>query len=143
MKTSLKTTVITISIIVVILIALIITLYFVGRKQGKKSATEGTKGKLPNETDWGQTLTEVENQDIKRITKALYEDMKGWNITGHDKTIYEEYLTVDDRTFVGVANYFADQYGESLASWINDEAFTFHNVTDSILSRLASYGIMP
>ncbi len=143
MKSSLKTTLIISSVIVIILVALIVILYYVGRKQGRKAATEGTKGKLPNETDWGKTLTEVENQDIKRITKALYEDMKGWNIAGHNKAIYEEYLTVDDRTFVGVANYFADQYGASLATWIDDEAFTFHNVTDSILSRLASYSIMP
>ena len=143
MKTSHKVTIIVTSIIIVILVSLIVTLYYVGRKQGKKAATEGTKGKLPNETDWGKTLTEVENQDIKRITIALHEDMKGWNIAGHDKTIYEEYLTVDDRTFVGVANYFADQYGASLATWIDNEAFTFHNLTDSILSRLASFGIMP
>ena len=141
MKTSLKTTVITISIIIVILIALIITLYFVGRKQGKKAATEGNRGKLPQETDWGQTLTEVENSDIKRLTLAIYDDLKGWNILGHNRLVYKEYLLADDRTFVGVANYFADQYGENLAKWIDDDKFTFSEITDAILARLAKHGI--
>lgn len=146
MKTSLKTTVITISIIVVILIALIITLYFVGRKQGKKAATEGNKGKLPQETDWGNTLTDVEGAEIKRIAEALYADMKGVNMFTRNSSIYYEYNRSSDRVFVGVANYFADQYGESLAKWMDDESYSWlsfelQGVVDSILARLATHGI--
>lgn len=146
MKTSLKTTVVTVSIIVVILIALIITLYFVGRKQGKKAATEGNKGELPQETDWGKSLTDVESSDIKRIAEALHKDMKGISLFTRNEAIYYEYINSTDRVFVGVANYFADQYGESLAKWIDEEYFSsvsiqLQGVADAILERLAKHGI--
>ena len=101
---------------------------------------------MPQETDWGQTLTDVESSDIKRIADALYADMKGLNVIERNSNIYVEYAQTDDRIFVGVANYFADQHGESLASWIKGEVFSWYSwelqgVADTILNRLATHGI--
>lgn len=146
MKSSLKTTLIISSIAVVIFITLIITLYFVGRKQGKKSVTDGNRGKLPKETDWGNTLSETESVDIKRIAEALHADMKGISMFKRNEAIYYEYCNCSDRVFIGVANYFADQYGASLAKWIDDEyfsavSFQLQGVADAILIRLAKHGI--
>ena len=98
---------------------------------------------LPKDTNWGRTLTEVESSDVVRIADAMYSDMSGWNIWGHNKSIYQEYSMTTDKVFVGVANYFAEKYGdgENLAQWIKDEAFAFSSLTDSIISRLQKFGI--
>lgn len=99
---------------------------------------------LPQDTDWGRTLTDVEAANVVRIADALYDDMSGWNIFGHNRTIYQEYNNSSDKVFVGVANYFAEKYGdgENLAKWIKDEAFAFSALTDSIINRLATFGII-
>ena len=99
--------------------------------------------KMPKDTDWGRELTDVESEKVVRIADALYNDMSGWNIMGHNKYIYQEYNSVSDKVFVGVANYFAEKYGkgDNLAKWIKDEAFAWSSLTDSIINRLATFGI--
>ena len=98
---------------------------------------------LPKDTNWGRALTDVEEAQVIRLADALYSDMNGWNIFGHERSIYQEYAMTTDKVFVATANYFASKYGngENLAQWLKDESFAFSSLTDSIISRLQKFGI--
>lgn len=131
-------------------VVVIIIVYFVGKKQGKQLSSSGNKGLLPSQTDYGQSLTQLETQEIIRHADALYKDMNGLNLLPRDASVYTEYLASSDRVFVGTANYFYDNYGrgENLAQWIDSEAYWFTNsnlkeTINSIQGRLAKFGILP
>ena len=130
------------AVVLVVLMVLIIVIVVLARK--KKSETVP----LPSETDWGRALTESESATIKRIADGLYNDMKGLNVFKRNYDIYVEYNNTNDRIFVGVANYFAQTYGngESLAQWMKDEAYSWTSyqtdgLADAIIARLAQHGI--
>ena len=132
------------------IVVVIIIVYFVGKKQGKQLSSSGNKGLLPSQTDYGQSLTQLETQEIIRHADALYKDMNGLNLLPRDASVYTEYLASSDRVFVGTANYFYDNYGrgENLAQWIDSEAYWFTNsnlkeTINSIQGRLAKFGILP
>lgn len=140
----------TIAVATAILVLLITIIYFIGRKAGKNLTASGNKGLMPSQTDYGKTLSETESQQVIKHANALYNDMKGLNFWKRDAKIYTEYLASSDRVFVGTANYFYDNFGngDNLAKWIKGEAYWFTNLdlndtTDSILSRLARFGIVP
>ncbi len=129
------------ALLLVIAILVIVIVVLVRRK--KSSTTT-----LPAETDWGRSLSNDESATIKRIADALYKDMKGLNLFSRDTAIYTEYNDVNDRIFVGVANYFADVYGdgETLAEWLKSEnyswlSFECAGLVNGIISRLAKFGI--
>lgn len=129
-------------VVLVVLIVLIIVIVVLARK--KKASTIP----LPSETDWGRALTESESATIKRIADGLYNDMKGLNVFKRNYDIYVEYNNTNDKIFVGVANYFAQTYGngESLAQWMKDEAYSWTSyqtdgLADAIIARLAQHGI--
>lgn len=133
-----------------VVVVIIIIVYFVGKKQGKQLSSSGNKGLLPSQTDYGQSLTQLETQEIIRHADALYKDMNGLNLLPRDASVYTEYLASSDRVFVGTANYFYDNYGrgENLAQWIDSEAYWFTNsnlkeTINSIQGRLAKFGILP
>ena len=133
-----------------VVVVVIIIVYFVGKKQGKQLSSSGNKGLLPSQTDYGQSLTQLETQEIIRHADALYKDMNGLNLLPRDASVYTEYLATSDRVFVGTANYFYDNYGrgENLAQWIDSEAYWFTNsnlkeTINSIQGRLAKFGILP
>lgn len=133
-----------------VIVVIIIIVYFVGKKQGKQLSSSGNKGLLPSQTDYGQSLTQLETQEIIRHADALYKDMNGLNLLPRDASVYTEYLASSDRVFVGTANYFYDNYGrgENLAQWIDSEAYWFTNsnlkeTINSIQGRLAKFGILP
>ena len=133
-----------------VVVVIIIIVYFVGKKQGKQLSTSGNKGLLPSQTDYGQSLTQLETQEIIRHADALYKDLNGLNLLPRDASVYTEYLASSDRVFVGTANYFYDNYGrgENLAQWIDSEAYWFTNsnlkeTINSIQGRLAKFGILP
>lgn len=130
------------AVVLVVLMVLIIVIVVLARK--KKIDTVP----LPSETDWGRTLTESESTTIKRIADGLYNDMKGLNVFKRNYDIYVEYNNTNDKIFVGVANYFAQAYGngESLAQWMKDEAYSWTSyqtdgLADAIIARLAQHGI--
>ena len=130
------------AVVLVVLMVLIIVIVVLARK--KKSETVP----LPSETDWGRALTESESATIKRIADGLYNDMKGLNVFKRNYDIYVEYNSANDKIFVGVANYFAQTYGngESLAQWMKDEAYSWTSyqtdgLADAIIARLAQHGI--
>ncbi len=124
--------------VLLLIVVLVIVIVVIARKKKIE------KVPLPQETDWGRVLTDVEQAQVVRLTDALYQDMKGWNIGGHDKAIYQEYSTTSDKVFVAVANYFGEKYGngESLAQWMYDEAYAWSALTDGILKRLAGFGFI-
>lgn len=133
-----------------VVVVVIIIVYFVGKKQGKQLSSSGNKGLLPSQTDYGQSLTQLETQEIIRHADALYKDMNGLNLLPRDASVYTEYLASSDRVFVGTANYFYDNYGrgDNLAQWIDSEAYWFTNsnlkeTINSIQGRLAKFGILP
>lgn len=133
-----------------VIVVVTIIVYFVGKKQGKQLSTSGNKGLLPSQTDYGQSLTQLETQEIIRHADALYKDMNGLNLLPRDASVYTEYLASSDRVFVGTANYFYDNYGrgDNLAQWIDSEAYWFTNsnlkeTINSIQGRLAKFGILP
>lgn len=135
---STKTIVLTLGTLIGLL-AIVLVIYFIV----KKSKDAGTV-LLPNETDWGKSLTDSQSDNVARIAKGLYEDINGFNGWGHTSSIYEEYAACDDVVFVGVANYFAERYGKgaNLAKWLDDEVFfSLTSTVDSIKSRLANFGI--
>lgn len=130
------------AVVLVVLMVLIIVIVVLARK--KKIETVP----LPSETDWGRALTESESATIKRIADGLYNDMKGLNVFKRNYDIYVEYNNTNDKIFVGVANYFAQTYGngESLAQWMKDEAYSWTSyqtdgLADAIIARLAQHGI--
>ena len=130
------------AVVLVILMVLIIVIVVLARK--KKIETVP----LPSETDWGRALTESESATIKRIADGLYNDMKGLNVFKRNYDIYVEYNNANDKIFVGVANYFAQTYGngESLAQWMKDEVYSWTSyqtdgLADAIIARLAQHGI--
>lgn len=130
------------AVVLVVLMVLIIVIVVLARK--KKSETVP----LPSETDWGRALTESESATIKRIADGLYNDMKGLNVFKRNYDIYVEYNNTNDKIFVGIANYFAQTYGngESLAQWMKDEAYSWTSyqtdgLADAIIARLAQHGI--
>ena len=133
------------SVLLAVVSIIAIIVYFIVRKNKKTTTTV----QLPNQTDWGQSLTADESNDIKRIADELYNDLKGINfIWMRNPKIYQEYSTVSDRVFIGVANYFAEHYGngESLTQWLKDESFSTYTyqlkgITDSIIKRLEQNGI--
>ena len=130
------------AVVLVVLMVLIIVIVVLARK--KKSETVP----LPSETDWGRALTESESATIKRIADGLYNDMKGLNVFKRNYDIYVEYNNTNDKIFVGIANYFAQTYGngENLAQWMKDEAYSWTSfqtdgLADAIITRLAQHGI--
>ena len=130
------------AVVLVVLMVLIIVIVVLARK--KKIETVP----LPSETDWGRALTESESATIKRIADGLYNDMKGLNVFKRNYDIYVEYNNANDKIFIGVANYFAQTYGngESLAQWMKDEAYSWTSyqtdgLADAIIARLAQHGI--
>lgn len=131
------------SVFVAVILAMVIAIIIL-RKRNAASAP----AVLPSETDWGKTLTEAESSTVKRIADALYNDLKGVGWT-RNNNIYIEYSQVSDRIFVGVANYFAEQYGkgESLYEWIDSEWWLMtgtmktSGTVDAIKMRLLSFNL--
>ena len=146
MNQSIKTSL----IVMAVLLVMGLSAFFVGKYIGKKAEETGNKGKVPGETDWGSALTKAESDAAQQHAKALYADMKGWNLWKRDIKIYSNYLATSDRVFVATANYFVDNYGkgENLAQWIDSENFFVTNLKDaadvaeSIIERLGKFGII-
>ena len=130
------------AVLITVIAVLIIVIVVLNRKRKVETAV------LPQETDWGKTLSESESTTIERISKGLYDEMKGLNWFSRNKAIYDEYNATSDRIFVGVANYFAQTYGngENLAQWMKSEVYSWSSfqtdgVAQAIINRLAQHGI--
>lgn len=130
------------AVVLALIVALVVVIIILSRRKKAQTVV------LPQQTDWGKTLTNEESATVKRIADALYDDMKGLNIFSRNEAIYTEYNNTNDRIFVAVANYFAEVYGkgETLAQWIKSEMYSWSSfktsgLADGIIARLASLGI--
>ncbi|GEM_PF-2897744 len=140
----------TVIILVVVLTIIGLSTFFIGRYLGKKSEADENKGKTPDTTDWGKSLTKEESEAAQNHAKALYNDMKGWFMATHNPDVYTDYLATSDRVFVATANYFKDNYGdgENLAQWVDGEHFFWSDfyktseVVAKIIKRLEKFGII-
>jgi hypothetical protein len=130
------------AVIMLIITVLVCVIIILSRKKQAETIP------LPAETDWGKALSDSESATIKRIADALHDDMNGLNLFNRNHAIYVEYNNTSDRIFVGVANYFAQVYGngETLAQWIKGEGYSWlsfqtEGVADAIIARLSQNGI--
>lgn len=129
------------AVLAVVIVLVVVIVVLVRRRKAETAV-------LPQETDWGKTLTDTESANIKRIADALYKDLKGiaWL---RNSDLYVEYAQTSDRVFVGVANYFAQTYGngESLYQWLDSEWWWLSGtritdgLIDSIKMRLKSFNL--
>lgn len=130
------------SVVLLVITILIVVIVILVRKHKQKTVP------LPEETSWGKSLSPSQSEAIQRIAKGLYDDMEGPNILTRNEDIYLEYNATDGVVFVGVANYFAEKYGngENLAQWIDSEWYglsspTCKAIISAIMKRLEQYGI--
>lgn len=81
---------------------------------------------IPND-DPANPLTDAEKETTRRISAALYDDLKGlsWNFLWRKADNLKEYLQQSDRVFVAVYNYFNMYYGkgQTLKNWLKDDLF--------------------
>ncbi len=117
-----------------IVIAIILVIYFSGKKAGKQKAEgEGKNQPLPNQTDWGKSLTEPESKEIRRIALALKNSMEGINWFGHSAKPYNDFLLLDDRFFIAVYNDFADISKGNLREWLKGETYTWNDPAGKVV----------
>lgn len=130
------------SVLLLVIIVLVVVIVVIVRKRKQQAAA------LPENTDWGKGLSASESETIQRIAKGLYDEMKGIQFWSRNIEIYREYAATSDRIFVGVANHFADKYGngENLAQWMDSEAYGWtsietRGIVTGIMQRLEKFGI--
>lgn len=112
--------------IVIYVILGIVIVYFVGKWSGK---FVNKPNKLPSDTDWGAALTESEGQEVRRLSRALHDDMDSYLVSAglrpRDNQAYIDLAKMNDKLFTAVYNDFNDQYlveeNGTLKDWINDE----------------------
>ena len=108
-----------------------IAIYIIYRVGQSKGTFKGNK--LPKETDWGAALTEVQSENIRRISQRLFRDMDSYYVSvglkDRDVEVYKQLLALDGNEFKGVYNDFGDLYFNknkgTLYKWIYDESFTY------------------
>jgi len=104
-------------------VLLIAALVYYAYKQGKKQTTIAP---LPeNDNPTGQTGETNENLAI--LATQLYDEMSGFNWSGHDVEPYKKAVLLSDIDFVRLYNIFNTKYqstsGETLTGWFNSETF--------------------
>jgi hypothetical protein len=131
-----------------ILIAIYI-IYKIGKSKGTSAPS-----KLPNETSWGQDLTQTEATNIRRLVERLHRDMTDyWVSSGfkdRDVEAYMQWLQLNDKEFVAVSNDFNDLYYDegdgNLYQWLFDESFTLTagasgDLRETLLQRMEKHNL--
>jgi hypothetical protein len=113
MKFFLKYKVILISAVVVI--AIVLTIYFVGKKAGKRAADNPWQAPLPN--DSGNNGVAIDAAKVRSIADDLYTDLKkiDWLIMwdNRDFNVYEQWDSLSDAGFVAVYNDFNARFSSN------------------------------
>ena len=122
-----------------VLLFLVILSYIFYRKGKKQVTLQSLPGELPGNPGSGN-VTGASNDEIKRIANALYADMKGFNLTGHNYEPYNQAVLLNDTDLIKLYNTYNKLYqvesGETLTQWIANEQYTYPEVPGIILSRL-------
>lgn len=149
MKLTTKQILITIAVITVILIAVGLWFYSKGKKQttikepplDNPILNDGTNG-----TGVINNPNSVSSSEITAISNDLFEDMSGFNWSGHNVEPYQRLSALSDTDFVNVYNVFNNAYqsqsGATLKQWIEAESYAFNDVTDSIKERMGRLNLM-
>lgn len=129
--------------LVVLLILAAISFYFY--KQGKKTVTiQSLPGELPGNPGSGNQGG-ASNDELKLLVEALYKDMKGFNLGGHDYTPYNQANGLDDRDLVKLYNAFNTLYqkdsGQTLTEWMNNESYYYQTSPGLLLQRFAKLNL--
>lgn len=108
-------------------------IYFAYR-QGKKQTTQAQLPPNDNQTNpQTNTPSGASTAELTRIAGSLWDDMSGWNLTGHKPEAYAEALTLSDYDFVRLYNIWNSIYqsrnGETLTQMFDGETYIFFGET--------------
>lgn len=124
--------------IVVLIILVALGLYFY--KQGSKKTTlQYLPGELPGNPSSGNTVG-ASNDELKRLANAIYQDIDGYNILGHNNDPYNSAILLNDTDLIKLYNVYNALYqsenNETLTQALINEKFWENDVTDSLIARL-------
>jgi len=120
--------------------------YFVGK------LTKLNQNRLPSDGE-DRDFTPEEKVRIQNLAKALYNDMEGVNIMGHENALYQELISMSDKFFVAVTNDFnfyiasinKNKESKTLREWIEGESpysdSSFKGLRAAILTRFQRLNI--
>lgn len=130
----------------VVLVSVAIYFYKKGKKQVSVQVLPYDVAGEPTGTGQPGTGNGISNNQIKVLVQKLYDDMSGFNWSGHDQAPYQEMSTLSDTDFVRVYNLFNTLYQkeseQTLREWIDNEKYAFSFLTDSILQRMAKLNLV-
>jgi len=132
-----------IAIGVLVLLA-VLSFYFYRR--GKKQVTiQVAPGELPGNPGSG-TQYGASNDEIKTIARELFEDMDGYNWSGHNMAPYNRALLLNDSDLVKLYNTFNTLHqtdsGQTLTAWIDNEKYFDNEIPDALLTRFAKLNLI-
>lgn len=132
-------------IIAVLVVVVAIAIFFY--RKGKKTVTIQTlPNDLPGEPSGSGSAVGTSNNEIKLIANALYEDMSGFNYSGHDYEPYNRAIVLSDTDLVRLYNTFNTLYQteskETLKQWILNENYYYSDVPNSLLARFAKLNLI-
>lgn len=122
--------------IIVILVLVLFGWYFY--KQGKKkNSIQYAPNDLPGDTGAKGTAS---NSEIKDVAIGIYNDIDGFNLTGHNNIPYDRAILFSDTDVVKLYNAFNTMYqnelGETLTQALIGEKFWENKAPDTLILRL-------
>lgn len=119
--------------------------YYYYRKGKNTVSIQALPNDLPGNQGAASGSGGASNDEIKRVVNALYNDMNGWNITGHNYEPYQTALTFSDTDIVKLYNAFNTLYQQdskqTLAQWIESEEYVYYDIPDALLARFAKLNL--
>lgn len=110
--------------VVVLLIAIGIAVWFYF--QGKQKGSEQTNLNLSSPLDSQGNAPSASDAEIRQLAQQLYEDMDGLNVFGHDETVWNNFMALNDADIIKLNNRFNSEYqaesGESFVEWVDNES---------------------
>jgi len=133
----------------IIVLVILLAVYFKGRAAGlltKPKQIDIPKDIIGGESGGNTPTGGIETgAEIRSVATALFDDMSGFNWSGHDMTPYKRLLALSNSGFVAVYNDFNTRYyglGEgTLKEWLMNESFRDNLVTDVIIPRMQTLNL--
>jgi hypothetical protein len=119
-------------------VLLIAALIYYAYKQGKKQTTISPLPENDNPTGGiGET-----NENLSTLATNLYDEMSGFNWSGHDSTPYKKAVLLSDIDFVRLYNIFNIKYQgtseQTLTGWFDSETFFVLGSADNSIYKTFS-----
>lgn len=135
--------------ILLTLLILGLIVYHFGKKAGGINLSTPVIDNPGNPSN--NTTPSVSNIDINSLATALYEDMKGANLFGHNTNTWSALIILSDTDFVRTYNQFDTQYqkdsGQTMKQWVENEQYTivpysqWDTIRNSVLKRMAKLNL--